>query len=221
MTHLTISVVIPVHSRLEFLTDTLNSIYNQTRPVTSVIVVSDREDAKDFIDEFRGKGNLIYEEVSETMMNKLNYGMNLSTTDVIFWIADDDMIDSSYVEKAMGIMENLDVDIVYPDMKLFGIDNRRVDANTWELKSFQTTTGVYGVAIMKRKVWEDIQFQDMAYGDWDFWWTACEKGFTAYHLKEPLFLYRTHLEQHSRKCDVAEETRKVLERHNVYSENNS
>jgi glycosyltransferase involved in cell wall biosynthesis len=211
---LTVSVIIPVHTRLEYLANTLQSIYQQTRPVDKVYVVSDRSDALEVVSPFFVHDNLTYCGSGETdMAEKLNYGMFYSQTDTLFYLCDDDMLTPTYVEKALDIMEKTGVDIVYCDMELFGIDQGVVKALDWKLENFQETTAVYGPAIMKKRVWEKLKFVDMPYLDWDFWWRACEARFTAHHLEEPLFLYRTHSGQFGRTVDMDLCTKEVKKKH--------
>lgn len=211
---LTISVIVPVHTRLEYLTETLQSIYQQTRPVDFVYVVSDRSDALEFVSPFFVHDNLTYCGSGETnMAEKLNYGMFYSRTDTLFYLCDDDMLQPTYVEKALDIMEKTGVDIVYCDMELFGIDRGLVKALDWKLENFQETTAVYGPVIMKKMVWEKLKFIFMPYLDWDFWWRACETGFTAHHLEEYLFLYRTHAGQSGRTLNVESCIAEVKNKH--------
>lgn len=214
---LTISAIIPVHTRLEYLTDTLKSIYQQTRPVDFVYVISDRPDVLEILFPFFVYNNLIYcrssQDMETNMADKLNLGMGLAPTDTIFYLCDDDMLQPTYVEKALDIMEKTGVDIVYCDMELFGIDQGLVKALDWKLENFQETTAVYGPVIMKKRVWEKLKFVFMPYLDWDFWWRACEAGFIAHHLEEYLFLYRTHAGQSGRTLDMESCTREVKNKH--------
>jgi len=216
--NLTSSVIVPVHTRLEYLAETLQSIYQQTRPVDFVYVVSDRSDVIDVLSPFFVYNNLIYcrnpNDIETGAAEKLNLGMGLAPTHVLFHLCDDDIIRPTYVEKSLGKMEQIGADIVYCDMELFGIDNGPVKALDWKLENFQETTAVYGPAIMKKKVWEAVKFTpQFPYMDWDFWWSACEKGFTAYHLEEYLFLYRTHPGQLGRTVDTDLCTQEVKRKH--------
>ena len=214
---LTVSVVIPVHTRVEYLREALQSVLNQTRQVNSVYIVSDREDARKEVSDLLFK-KVHYISIPKTagytQAESLNHGMELSMTDTVLSLDDDDLLCPSYIEHAVGAMLQTEADIVYPDMELFGIDNYTVEATDWTLDNFKKTTVPFGVSLMKKEVWSTIQYNSgLQYLDWDFWWTAFELGFTAYHLKEVGFKYRTHAGQRSRSCDVDAEIRKVKERH--------
>ena len=212
---LSVSVVIPVYKRLEFINDALASIYAQSRPINHVYVMATEPQTHEAIKDYFPKDNLIYSlYIRDVYARKLNAAFEISPDDTIFVLNDDDMIASDFVEKCSDAMEKYNADIVYTDMEMFGIEQRFVRALDWRKETFQVTTAPFGTSLMKRAIGKQIKYQEnMAYLDWDFWWSAFEAGFTAYHLEEYLFLYRTHPEQWSRTCDTELETKKVKEHH--------
>jgi hypothetical protein len=171
------------------------------------------EKAKDNIIDLIGRVNY-FENKDIHLTDKFNLLIEKAKGNLIIFLAEDDKLDRKFIEKTVNILNKKSVDIVYTDMRR--IDNcfERYSAGKWEEKEFLETTPVYITSLFKKEVWEKVgKYKDVIYTDWDFWWRTYKYGFKAYHIKEPLFLYRIHPGQDSYNYNYEETKKKFLEDH--------
>lgn len=208
----TSSVFVLAHERKEFILEALGSIYGQTHPFDKVYVISDTEEIKTKIQEYSTKDNLSYIQLPENeceLYCKMSLVNTLVETDVLIFLSDDDLLEKTFLEKAIDKIKTYDV--VYSDVELFGLDNRIVSSMDWKIENFQKTTACPFSSLMSKEVINIIKYRNSPFLDWDFWWRACRYGFTGYHIKEPLFKLRTHLGQMSRDLgDINKLNREVI-----------
>lgn len=127
-----------------------------------------------------------------SMNEKLMEMTKIARGEYILVLCEDDMLDPQYLEKVMQHIEGND--IVYTDMLTFGDYCTRINAQPYCLDTFKSTTSPFITSLVRRSVWIEMNgfnpLQD--FSDWDFWFRCFKAGKKAYHLKEPLFLYRKH-----------------------------
>jgi glycosyltransferase involved in cell wall biosynthesis len=208
------SVIIPVHDRTEFIASALQSVYNQTRLFDGVYVIANinLDIEKEIGNYFEFSNFHIYKVKDDVgLAEKLNLGMSLAQTDFVLPLCDDDLLDPTFLNETSQAMD--DFHVVYTDRRLFGLDNRVVYSGDWNLEDFKRYNPIPFTSLVKRDVWKQLKFRNIPFLDWDFWWIACECGFSAYHVPEPLFRLRTHLGQYSRVVNVKDATKEVLDAH--------
>ena len=212
---LTSSVIITSHDKMryEWLEATLRSVYMQTRPADQVFLVS-TYNTFPAPTENLACISLPQEERYMSMAGKLNVGISISYTDTFVPLADDDILDPTFLEKTLGAMESVyGKEIAYTDMELIGIDPRTVKSPSWDFENIASGKVIPITSLIKKSVWEASPYKPIDYLDWEFWWQAYDNGFHSIYVDEPLFKYRTHQNQLSRVCDVSEARDKVLQLH--------
>jgi len=162
---MTASVIIPTQGKRDTLLETVESVYKQTRkPKEVIIVFPERED--------------------ETSWSKFNRGIKQSTADAFIPLADDDLLDPTYIEKTLGLMEQTGADIVATALTNFGDDTG----------VHQPGRHPFGTALYTKKVWEQVGGYDETVGiaaDADFGHQAQKLG-KRVDISEGLFFYRNH-----------------------------
>ena len=166
-----ISVIIPGY-RPEYMDETLYSLYTQTVQPNEILY-------------YHSKGYL---------NEKINKLVSIATGDAILVLSDDDKLEETFIEKTSKIMQEKDVDIVYTDVQKFGKAANMMLAGEWEESFFRVSTPVFITSLVKKSMFEKVGGWDneQKYGDYDFWYRCFKEGATAYHLHEPLFMYRIH-----------------------------
>ena len=106
----TTSMIIPTYNRPESLRKTLQSIADQTVPLTELVILDDSTIAgtKSVVDEFKKKINIIYikkkpEDRGTTKSG--NIGIRTARGDYIFQLEDDITIHPDYVEDSLKFFE--------------------------------------------------------------------------------------------------------------------
>jgi glycosyltransferase involved in cell wall biosynthesis len=210
-----VSVIIPSYKSTHFLREAVTSVLNQTYKNVQILIMTDvpEEDAKGKISDLIGNINY-FENKNLHTIQKFNSLVEKTKGALVIFLCEDDMLDKSFIEKTVYLMEKKTVDIVYTDMKWIGKNSGSGQAGNWIEKDFIITTPVFITALFKKEVWEKTgKYKEVVYFDWDFWWRTYAKGFSAYHLKEPLFFYRAHSGQDSHNYNYEKEKKDFLESH--------
>jgi glycosyltransferase involved in cell wall biosynthesis len=185
-----VSIITPTWKNIKYLEKTIKSVQAQTYRNFEHLIAT----------EIRGSGaekicsgyDVKFQYTRKERSDKINEMGARATGDYILVLCDDDLITPDFLEKTVSAMEEMDVDIVYTDMKRFGAMNNIVVAREWN-DSIEEDTIPYITSLVKKSVWDKIGGYDHKlynFADWDFWWTAKDMGCSAYHLPEPLFHYR-------------------------------
>jgi glycosyltransferase involved in cell wall biosynthesis len=148
----------------------------------------------------------IFQPRGKTIGENRLTGLLAASAKYVVFLDADDLFESSYLEKAVSMLDASGADLVTPDVKFFG--NETIietfkglnSANVWEtigitrdifVKNACSVSSVFKYSFWKR---HDIGYcvDDNLLGDWDFWCRIAAHGGRSVHLAEPLHLYRVH-----------------------------
>jgi glycosyltransferase involved in cell wall biosynthesis len=195
-----VSILIPSHTRVTFLREAVQSALEQTYENVEVLVMTDAPEAgaEDVLRDCLPRIRFFSEPGLRRSSNlKWNALAQRAEGDLLILLCDDDMLDKTFVEKTLYALKKHDADIVYTDMKVFGTQNT-VASCKWDAQAFPEYSPIPITSLFKRSVYDKVGgYADIPCTDWDFWWTASEKGARAFHVGQPLFFYRTHAGQDS------------------------
>ena len=214
-----VSIIIPSYKNVRFLNESVKTALKQTYPNKEIIVMTDvpEEGAKEALSEYLDRIRL-FTEPNLHLCEKFNAMIDRASGDAIVFLSEDDLLDKKFLEKTVYALKKYETDIVYTDMKLFGETTAYYPAGTWAKESFYETTPAFITALFKKDVWKKVGgYSKSVYFDWDFWWSAFEKGARAHHIKQPLFLYRTHGGQETKRIDKQQEDRAKFEVQNKHN----
>jgi glycosyltransferase involved in cell wall biosynthesis len=189
---LKVLVVIPTHDRINFFEQAIASVNSQTRKAGLVIT-----------------GNVGPQEPSDApLAERLNNAIRNSDCDAFVVLGDDDLLETTFIEKTAAKMEETGCDIVHTLYSHFGAENCvRGSSN-----HISTTS------LVRKAAWEKAGgFVDgIPYWDWDFYWSCIDTGAKTEFLPEPLWKYRIGPQQESNAETVAEQEKNraiILARH--------
>lgn len=187
-----LSIIIPAWKYRGYIEEAIDSLRKQTNQDFEVIIVSDsNKDKYEILNDSFIKH--IFLDTEEHPTYKINKGFEIASGKYITVLSDDDMLEETFVEKMTFKMDK-GYDIVYSDMKVFGKRNYFSPASDeWTLSQFKISTVPYITSMVTSDMFKLVDgYQDIcSYWDWDFWFKCFTKGAKHYHLKEPLFLYRS------------------------------
>ena len=129
------------------------------------------------------------------MATARNNGIKVSCGEFILPLDADDLIDPTYIEKALNYFQkHPETTIVYCHAKLFGAVNQDWDLPKYNYESFIWMNCIFCSAVFKRADYnKTIGYNpNMIYGfeDWDLWLSILSKDSIVFQIDEPLFFYR-------------------------------
>jgi hypothetical protein len=133
----------------------------------------------------------------------------------VLLLGDDDVLDHTYLEKTMAKLQE-GYDIVYTGMQTFGQFSAYFPPRPFTLANVAQDIKPPYTTLCLTKVFHELGGFDMEVGkcnDWDLWWRAAKKGYTAAWIDEPLFLYRKHPGQDSQMGGM-DESRALVRKKN-------
>jgi hypothetical protein len=177
---LKVLVVIPTHDRINFFEQAINSVNAQTRKAELVIT-----------------GNVGPQEPSDApLAERLNTAIRNSGCDAFVVLGDDDLLETTFIEKTAAKMEETGCDIVHTLYSHFGTE----ECVTGSSNHISTTS------LCRKTAWEKAGgFVDgIPYWDWDFYWSCIDTGAKKEFIPEPLWKYRIGEQQESHTETEAE-----------------
>lgn len=196
-----VSIIIPVYDvKPCYINDAINSALKQTYKNIEIIVVNDGSTKEETLAYLKTIDNPVIKVVNQDnkgLAEARNIGIKNCTGEYILPLDADDIIDKTYVEKAIDIMENIsDIGIVYCRANLFGVKAGEWSLPNFDLPSFLTQNCIFCTALFRKSDWEKVggYKKEMCYGyeDFEFWLSLIENGAKVYKIPEILFHYRQH-----------------------------
>ncbi|WP_244834518.1 glycosyltransferase family A protein [Clostridium sp. BJN0001] len=193
-----VSVIMPCYNDGKYILESIASVKNQTYKNIELIIVNDGS-----TDEYTN--NLLKSDELKNIkiINSKNLGpahaRNLAIKEsegkYILPLDSDDLIDKTYIEKAVKILdENNNVGVVYCRADLFGEKQGRWDLPDYSLKKMLLDNIVFVTSVFRKEDWVTVNGFDtkMKHGmeDYDFWLSILEIGREIYQIHEILFHYR-------------------------------
>lgn len=233
-----VSIIIPCYNLGNYLPEAISSVIAQTFENWEIIIVNDgsTDQTKEIIQEILIK----YPDKQIIGLNTpnngagcaRNIGIAFSRGEYILPLDADDIIHPDFLQKTKAILDaHQTIDIVYTDLKEFGLRNRIIRASEFNPHLLPVQNQLNYCSLFRRKVWEEVggyrpnliigPNSIIGYEDWDFWVGAVEKGFCAKRLPEPLLMYRIRSNSHYSKLvqnDIINKAQIVLNHQSLYSQ---
>lgn len=195
---LKVSVVIPCYNHGKYINDAVNSVLDQTFQDFEIIIVNDGSTDKFtntiLMNYSKPKTRVIHTE-NKGLSNARNIGITEAKGIYILPLDADDYIGSTYLQKAVNILDNnKNVKIVYSLAEKFGDINEKWDLSEFSLDKIKYFNLIFCSAIYRRSDWLQIGGYDinLKYGleDWDLWLSMIKAENEVHRITETLFYYR-------------------------------
>jgi glycogen(starch) synthase len=221
-----VSVVIPYYRLHEHVEATVESVFAQTYPRLEVIIVNDGSfyDADWVLGELAARYPLtVLTQMNAGLGAARNFGISQSRGRYIVPLDPDDMIEPTYVERGVKILES-QPDLAYVTTWTRYIDQYGADfdppdqgyqplGNMSELLKV-TNVAAVATSVIRRHVF-DLGFaysQDLtSFEDWGLYRDLGEKGYEGLVIPERLFQYRVRPESMLRKIGAPRKDRLMQE----------
>ncbi len=213
-----ISIVIPCYNRAQYLAETLQSVLDQTYSDWECIIVNDGgyDETEEIALKWSKKDNrfkYFYKE-NGGVSSARNLGISKSSGIYILPLDSDDLIEMTYLEKAMNVF-NLDknINLVYCQASYFGKMEGEWMLSPYSFPEILIDNMIFISAFFKKQDFIDAgkynETLKSGLEDWDFWIRLLSPNGKVYQIPEILFFYRKHEET------SLSNTYKDREKHNI------
>ncbi|DAA86934.1 TPA: glycosyl transferase [Candidatus Gastranaerophilales bacterium HUM_2] len=197
-----VSIIIPCYNQGKYVAEAINSALRQTFKDIEIVCVNDgsTDNSVEIIKSFENKyKNFIFLNNKENrgVIYSRNFAIKNCNGTYILPLDADDIIEPTYVEKAVKILDNnSNIGIVYCKAKIFGNYDKY-----WNLKPFNKSDILYENCIFCSALFRKSDFlkiggynNNMKYGceDYDLWLSFIEQGLEVFQINEILFSYRQY-----------------------------
>ena len=193
-----VTVVIPCYNHGEFLLETLDSVQAQTFDDYEVVIVDDGSTDPATCTLLRNlnspKVKVIHTQ-NQGVSAARNRAIAEAIGEYILPLDADDMIASTYLEKAVAVLDaRPDVAVVFGERLMFGEREGIFPLPDYEPRRLLTENLIYPAAMFRKTDWQKVggYCEAMVHGweDWEFWISMSKLGRNIVKLPEVLFLYR-------------------------------
>lgn len=197
-----VSIVIPFYNLGETIEDTLHSLTTQTYRNFEVIIINDGSSDRESVEKLKSieaggyNAKFIYQK-NQGVAATRNNGIKLAKGKYIVCLDSDDMLEPTYLEKAVTVLEtNPDVAVVTSYMTIFGVITETFEHVAFDPLGLYKNNMIITAAMFTKKAWQTVggYKSKIGYEDWEFWINLAEHGFLVKQITEPLFRYRTSMQ---------------------------
>jgi len=195
-----VSVIIPCYNHGRDIPEAVNSILDQTFQDFEIIIINDGSTNR-YTNEILGNSifpkTTIIDVLHGGVSKARNVGINNSNGEYILTLDADDSFESTYLEKAVSVLDNNDnVGIVTCGISYFGKEKGSAFPLGGGIENCLVISNACGNSLFRRRCWTigGGYNENMKEGfeDWDLWLSITEKGWIVYTIPEVLFNYRRH-----------------------------
>ena len=227
-----VSVIMPCFNDGAYIEESIACVWEQTYPSIELIVIDDGSDEKQTMDILERIQNdercTVVRTAHEGPSGARNAGIRQAKGKYILPLDSDDLIDKTYIEKAVrAIEEKPERGVVYCFADLFGEESGPWNLPPYSFKQMLRDNVVFITALFYREDWFKVGGfnTNMKYGmeDYDFFIGLLEIGREIYQIPEVLFHYR--IKKKSRTTELMDDVdcvkemyRQIYENHPVFYE---
>ena len=203
-----VSVIIPTYNRENYISETIESVLNQTFQDFEIIVIDDgsTDKTKTKLEKFKSKIKLIEQKNSERAVSR-NNGVKNSSGEYIAFLDSDDLWASDKLEKQVEILDNKK-NMILTYCQSFRINEKSKKIKTAK-RQLQGHNGpifdklllrnfiVSATPLIRRENFDKtngFESKYIPYEDWEFWLRFSLMGDFSF-LNQPLAYYRIHPQQ--------------------------
>jgi len=196
-----VSIITPVYNTERFITDTINSVLNQTYQNWEMLLVDDcssdnsAEIVKKFVEQ-DARIKYIKLDKNAGVANARNVGMKKATGEYIAFLDSDDMWDANKLTKQIKFMKDNKYHFTYTAYEIVDPEgkplNKAVGVPTEVSYKDLLKQNIIGclTVVVKSHVIKDLEMPKLKHEDFAFWLSIIKKGTVARGLNENLAKYR-------------------------------
>lgn len=221
-----VSIVMPCYNDGMYIEESIKSVYRQTYCAIELIVVDDGSDDEKTLEvlkrlEHDSFCSLLFTDHKGPSVAR-NIGIAKASGKYILPLDSDDIIDPTYIEKAVDAIEKKpEYGVVYCYADTFGTINGPWNLPIYSFEQMLRDNIVFVTALFYREDWKKVGGfnENMKHGmeDYDFWISILEIGREIYQIPEVLFHYR--IKEQSRSTLLEENIDNIKKMYRLIYEN--
>lgn len=169
-----ISIIIPCFNAEKYISETLDSVINQTYQNIEVIAIDDgsTDDTLKVLYEYQQKMpnlKVISQQNTYCIIARQN-AIAYAKGEYLVCLDSDDKLHPTYVEKCIELAQKDDLDIVYTDAQYFDAINKKWDLPEFKLPDFLHCNCIYVTAMIGKSAFDAVGGFDTSlthFEDWD------------------------------------------------------
>lgn len=193
-----VSVIMPCYNDGKYIVEAIESIKKQTYKNWELIIIDDGSDDVETVNIINSIKN---DKITVLHTNHLrpagarNFGIEHAKGKYILPVDSDDIIDPTYMGKAVDIIESdKHIGVVYCYADLFGEKNGRWNLPDYSFEHMLLDNVVFVTALFYKEDWEKVggfnTKMEAGMEDYDFWLSILALNKKIYQIPEVLFHYR-------------------------------
>ena len=226
-----VSVIIPCYNQGQYIDEAVDSVLAQTYQNFETIIVNDGstdELSIEILGSYKKTKTTVLHTANKGLPSARNYAIKMSNGKYILPLDADDKIGSTYIEKAVDLLEaNSNIGIVYCEAEFFGDRMGKWDLPKYKFPDILLDNVIFCSGFFRKGDWEKIggYNHEMIYGweDYDFWLSIIELGREVHCIPDALFYYRrksgSMVEIMKKQHHVYSYATIFKNHHNLYSQN--
>lgn len=137
-----LTIIIPIYNASKYLKSCLNSVENQTIPISDLILIDDgsKDNSLEIMETFKRNSKIknirIFSNTNHGVSYTRNFGIEKSKTKYIMFLDSDDMLHKDFIKNIYEIENNLSPDFIQVKWKNFIDDTNINSSNTNEIKIY-------------------------------------------------------------------------------------
>ena len=193
-----VSIVMPCYNDGKYIKESINSVKKQTYTDWELIIINDGSDdvlTNNILNGIKENNIRVINTNQQGPAAARNRGIMEATGTYILPLDSDDIIYSTYIEKAVAIIEaDANIGIVYCEAEFFGEKSGKWDLPMYNLGRMLHNNIIFVSALFRKKDWETTggYNENLKIGieDYDFWLSIIGLNRKVYRIPEVLFKYR-------------------------------
>ena len=211
-----VSIIVPMYNAEQFVVETLESVQKQTFKDIECVIVNDgsTDISSELVHEFCSKDARFccYDKKNEGVSIARNYAIKHSTGKYILPLDADDLIEPTYVEECVNILENHpEYKLVYCRMDRFGDSRGEIALPDYSIENMLCRNCIQNAAMFRRSDFKATKGYNpnMKEGleDWDFWISFLGDGGKVFKIDKILFHYRIRKGTRNHSFDIEQRRR--------------
>lgn len=197
-----VSIVLPTYNGAKYLSNSIESVINQTYWDWELIIVDDcsNDDTlriANFFAKTDERISVVHNEINKKLPASINIGFEDATGEYFTWTSDDNIYEKNAIEKMVSFLEqNQCIPMVRTDMVLIDEDGVIVaDSDAFDNQRMLVNNYVGACFLYRRSVAKKVGEYDeslFCVEDYDYWIRIMKQCGNIGNIKEKLYRYRQH-----------------------------
>lgn len=213
----TVTVVIPCYNMGAFIDEAVDSVLAQTFHAFEILIVDDGSNDPETtskLDELAARGVTMLRTRNRGVAAARNCGVQAARGRYILPLDADDLIEPSYLEKAVILLDqDPETGVVGCDAELFGAASGILRLPDFSRESLLSENLLFASAVFRKSDWQAVGGYCTAlrfgWEDWDFW-IAMSRRTKVIRIPETLFKYRIRLNSRDRSMALWQKGSMIL-----------